>query len=541
MTENGISSFIRRNWEMVFPLAACLLAFVLRWHFLSFYHFPMMIHEQDAVGYMDTARNILQLAPLNMAGRPPGYPLVIALFALLPLKLEYAARLASIFMDAAVVLPLYFLARGYLSRVPSFAVCLLWASFSFALYFSTSPLSQSSYLFYLLSGIILLRQGLEKSDKGRLFVSGGMFALSFLARPEGIVGFACGLLLSLLPLLKRGGHSKKKGVAPLVFLLGFLLLSGPYFVAFHSQLGYWGITAKSEAALKTQDGTLVLNSKGELSKTAQGVSVWKEYYGTLPVFVDAVETNIEAYAAVYFRTFPVWIHLVSLAGFLVIARQRIRALPYLLILPAVLTPNFVVNVSKTHSYLYAAFPLLFISLVAGLSAGCRAVCWGMNRYLSAARVPLYEAASGAAMLIMVGYLSFGAYCLADVSYQDEAEEAYKTEMIYKQAGEFIKANSHKNDVIMTRWGLVGYFADRPVVTLPKGGVREVIEYGRRNGASYLLIDTNSVLSRRQELMELLQPLEGKGVDPSYGLEIVNRNYYPDAGGYVVYRYLPQRS
>ena len=94
---------------------------------------------------------------------------------------------------------------------------------------------------------------------------------------------------------------------------------------------------------------------------------------------------------------------------------------------------------------------------------------------------------------------------------------------------------------MTRWGLVGYFADRPVVTLPKGGVREVIEYGRRNGASYLLIDTNSVLSRRQELMELLQPLEGKGVDQSYGLEIVNRNCYPDAGGYVVYRYLPQRS
>ncbi len=540
MTLNGISNFIRRHGEMVLPLSACLLAFFLRWYFLTTYNFPMMIHEQDAIGYMDTAKNILNLEPLNMAGRPPGYPLVIALLALLPLNFEYAARLASISMDTAVVLPLYFLARGYLSRIQAFAVSLLWATFALALYFSTSPLSQSSYLFYLLSGIVLLRQGQENNSRSRLFASGVMFALSFLARPEGLVGFACALLLCLIPFLKRTGRNKKTALASLAFLFGFLLLSGPFFVAFHSQLGYWGITAKSEAALKGQDGTLVLNSKGELSKTAQGVSVWKEYYGTLPAFIDAVETNIQAYSDVYFRTFPLWVHLVSLAGFLALAWQWTKTLPYILILLAVLMPNFVVNVSKTHSYLYTAFPVMFICIVAGLSAGCQAVCRVIKRRLPAVRPALYEATNGAVVVSVVGYLSVGAYRLADITYQDEAEEAYRTELVYKKPAEYIKAHSLKSDVIMTRWGLVGYFAERPVVTLPKGGVREVIDYGRRNGVSYLLIDTESVLSRRQELTELLQPLGGRGIDPGYGLEVVNRSYYPDVGGYVVYRYLPHR-
>ncbi|MEI6208332.1 MAG: hypothetical protein WCP20_16245 [Desulfuromonadales bacterium] len=89
---------------------------------------------------------------------------------------------------------------------------------------------------------------------------------------------------------------------------------------------------------------------------------------------------------------------------------------------------------------------------------------------------------------------------------------------------------------MTRWGLVGYFADRPVLTLPKGGVKEVIEYGRKNGARFILIDSNSVLSRRQELQELLGPLEGKPVNPAYGIETFYGNYFPDLGGYVIYRY-----
>ena len=540
MPKSGFSNLMTHKWEYILPAGAFLLAFALRYHFLVTYHYPMMIHEQDAVGYMDVAKTILKFHVPGVAGRPPGYPLVIALFSLLPVGLEYAARLASIFMDALTVLPLYALARVYLDRIPAFAVSLLWACFSFSLYFSPSPLSQSSFLCYLLAGIVFLYHGLEHQENRALFWSGLFFALSFLTRPEGIVGFGCGLLLCLMPLFGKK-ITKSTMLLSITFLMGFFLLAGPYFVAFHSEFGYWGITGKTEAALKTQDGVLTLNSKGELDKTGAGESVWKAYYGTLPAFFSAVLLNIKAYFMVFYKTFPLWMHIISLGGMItLLSGRRARLIPYVLILVAVTGPNYIVNVSKTHSYLYSVFPAMFIFFSACFANSAKTAEWAIGKFRSTITPAACRAGLAVVLLLTVSYVAFGFYQEADASYQSPGlvNEAMITENIYKGAGEIIKSNSNTSDVIMTRWGLVGYFADRPVLTLPKGGVKEVIEYGRKHGARFVLIDTVSVLSRRQELRELLDPLAGKAVNPEYRVEVFSSQYFQDLGGYVIYRYLP---
>ncbi|ABQ27924.1 glycosyltransferase family 39 protein [Geotalea uraniireducens] len=529
-----------KKWEYCLPIFACMLAFALRYHFLVTYRYPMMIHEQDAVGYMVVAKNIFQLQPLDTAGRPPGYPLVIALFALLPVDLEYAARLASIFMDALTVLPLFILARIYLSRIPALAVCLLWAFFSFSLIFTTSPLSQSSYLCYLLWGIVLLHQGVEKNGKGWLCGAGILFALSYLARPEGFVGFVCGFLVCLLPLIGKGNFNRKKVAAPLVFLLGFLLLAGPYLISLHNHIGQWALSPLTESHVKTADVVLTLNAKGELKKTGTGGSVWKDYYGTVPVFIDAVWANIKAFSRVYYSTFPIWMHLVSWAGMVILLwGRRAKNFIYMLILLAVTSPNYIVTIPKTHSYIYPIFTVMFVCFIAFFETAAKGVWRVVEKFRPVMKSAVYEAGLSVLLLLVVSYVSFGFYKQADANYQSPelVRQVMLTEKIYKGAGEIIKNNSQKNDVIMTRWGLVGYFADRPVITLPKGGVKEVVDYGRKNGARFLLIDTNSVLSRRQELIELLGPLEGKPVNPAYGIEVLSGNYFPDLGGFVIYRYL----
>jgi hypothetical protein len=539
MPIDRLSSFIRNRWEYLLPLSACLLAFLLRYHFLVTYRYPMMIHEQDAVGYMEKATSLLQLRLPSVTGRPPGYPLIIAVFSLLPVDLEYAARLASIFMDALIVLPLYVIARIYLSRAASLAVCLLWATFSFSLYFSTSPLSQSSYLCYILIGIALLHRGLETSGKGWLIGAGMMFALSFLARPEGIVGFGCGFLICLTQLFGKDRVDRRNFLVPACFLLGFLLLAGPFLVALRAALGYWSVSAGTAAHVKTADVLMTLDARGELQKTGRGLSVWKEYYGTLPVFLGAVWENIRAFSGVYRKTFPLWMHLASGAGVIVLAwRNRWRDLALLLILLAVTAPNFVVNIPKTHSYLYPVFALTFICFAACFDAVARGVCRAAGKSLPVVKPRLLEVSLWGGLLLCVTFIGVTFYRDADAAYQSPGlvREALMTEKIYKDAGEIIKNNSQNNDVIMTRWGLVGYFADRPVITLPKGGVKEVVDYGRKIGARFLLIDTNSVLSRRQELLELLGPLEGKPVNPAYGIEMFTGNYFPEVGGYVIYRY-----
>jgi len=540
MLNPGFSTLKLHTWEYILPGVAFLVAFALRYHFLVTYSYPLMIHEQDAVGYMEVAKSILQLRFPSVIGRPPGYPIVISLFALLPIGLENAARLASVFMDAMIVVPLFFIARIYLSRVGSFAVCLLWACFSFSLVFSPSPLSQSSFLFYLLSGVICLHLGLEKKGLWWLSGAGACMALSYLARPEGMVGFGCGLLICLTPFIEKGGVNKKNLVMPGCFLLGFLLLAAPYLVALHGTFGVWTLSPMSEAHVKTADVILTLNAKGELQKTGSaGFSVWKEHYKTIPLFLGAVWANIQAFAGVYKNTFPTWMLFVSGAGVLSLAWKSSWRNFFLFLIPiAVIVPNFVVSIPKTHSYLYPVFAMTFICFVSGFEVAATGVCRVARLVMPEVRSVILEVSLRGLLLATVFSIAFEFYLIADNNYKSPEliTEVLVTEKIFKGAGEIIKNNSQANDVIMTRWGLVGYFADRPVLTLPKGGVKEVIEYGKKNGARFILIDTKSVLSRRQELRELLGPLEGKLVNPVYGIEAFNSDYFPNIGGYVIYCY-----
>jgi hypothetical protein len=180
---------------------------------------------------------------------------------------------------------------------------------------------------------------------------------------------------------------------------------------------------------------------------------------------------------------------------------------------------------------FICFAFCFDSLVKG-------GVWIAEKFLPTVKSRFIEVFLTTLLFLPTIYVLFMFYQTADNIYQSPGlvREEIKTDKIFKGAGDFIKNNSQANDIIMTRWGLVGYFADRPTLALPKGGVKEVIEYGRINRASFLLIDTKSVLTRRQELEELLGPLEGKPVNPEYGLEILISNYFPDIGGYVIYRY-----
>jgi len=73
------------------------------------------------------------------------------------------------------------------------------------------------------------------------------------------------------------------------------------------------------------------------------------------------------------------------------------------------------------------------------------------------------------------------------------------------------------------------------MVMPKGKIEEVLAEGRKAGARLMLIDTESVSTRRQELKELLGPLYGSEIDPGYGLEVMATRM-TDLGGYVVYRF-----
>ena len=315
MGKVSMRRIVEAGGEWLALTAIFCVAFALRYHFLTAYPHALMLHEQDGISYMGIARGIIEGQPLQSTFKPPFYPFAVAIFARLPVSLELAARLASVTMDALVVFPLYILARGVLSRSASFSAAVLWAFFSFSLFFSPSPLSLSTYLFFLLAGTSLLYLCHEKElSSGWLIPAGAFFAFSYLARPEGIAAFAVGAALSLMYLVRRGKSTKLKAVRFSIFIGGFFSFAAPYMVFLRNHLGYWTFTGKTQVALKGIDGSMTLQGAGMAGVKGSGLALWLEQYGGVAGVIVNTVRNFKGFMETFFATFPLWMFVIVLVG-----------------------------------------------------------------------------------------------------------------------------------------------------------------------------------------------------------------------------------
>lgn len=525
---------------MCAALGLALFAFAMRYWFLYSYPYPLMLHEQDGTAYIYIARDILAFkAPENIF-MPPFYPVVIALFSLLPIKFELAARVASITMDALVVLPLYGLSRIVLPRVATVVVCGLWATFAFCLIFAPSPLSQSTYLCMLLSGIYLLYRAITAERQGWQFLlAGACFACAYLTRPEGLVAVGAGVVLISLAMLQQKDSRRLYGQGMLLFLLGFALFALPFVLLLHARLGHWTFTAKTTVAIKGIDGALTLGKGNAAAK--DGLALWLEQFGGVSGGLRFIWANMQGFLAILARSFKPWMHWFALLGLplLFIGKHFNRRL-FLLLPILVVIPVCIANLPKNHSYIYPLFPLYLLAFVTGLWQLISLVRAGIEKMPITLPPKLAATVFYGLLVVPAGLVATDSYHVAVANYTAD-EIVYQAELskrIFQGAAADLQRISQQQDIVMTRWGLITYFADRPLVSLPKGNIDEVVAHGRQNKVSYLVIDTESVLTRRQELTELLNPLNGGAIDPRFGLQVVATRGFGDLGGYVIYRYLP---
>lgn len=536
MGKMGVWRFLEERGEWFALVAVFCVAFALRYHFLTAYPHALMLHEQDGISYMGIAKGIIEWNPLQSTFKPPFYPFVVAIFARLPVNLEFAARLASISMDALVVFPLYGLARATLSRSASFATAILWSFFSFSLFISPSPLSVSTYLFFLLAGTCLLNLCLENDRHGGwLIPAGACFAFSYLARPEGIAAFACGTALLLVYLL-RGAELKKLKVRLPMFLGGFLFFAVPYMVFLHNHLGYWTFTGKTRVALMGIDGSMTLQGSNLATVKGSGISLWLEQYGGVAGFLANTFKNFKGFMEPFFATFSLWMFVIALVGvFYFLSEKGLRKKLYLLVPLFATVPVYIANLPYTNSYIYPLYPVFFILFTAGVVG----IAKGCLKLAAIAGIPLHNRVIGfvtALLLVLTtGFAAFASFEKADDNYNSQSFifESVRSDF-FRDLGYYINSISDKKDIVMARWSVIPYYADRIVLGLPKGNVDDVLAYGRKNGARFLVIDTASVKSRRQELGELLKPLSGQAVNPSYGLKAVRAESLSVFGGYVLY-------
>ncbi len=534
---NRIAELLRRNApEIMIAAALFVFALAVRIGLLRHYDLPLMLHEQDAVGYMNVARSLRNLTVEGLVTRPPGYPAVIAVCSLFADNFEAAARFASILMDALICVPLYALARRVLSRSGAALAALCWAFFSYALFFSMSPLSQSTWLFFLLGGLSLLAYALDRSGHHHLLLgcSAALFALSYLTRPEGLLGFGFGLvLLAVIPLCRRVPWQSVLKMC-LLYSVVFVLCTAPYFIYLKVQLGSWDVSSKTSAALKGQDGMMILNREGSLPTAGSGLAPWLEHYKSIPDFLNSSAHNFMQFFNQFHAAFPGWLYLLALAGLVMLAVSAPWEALLLSILVLVTLPNYIVNISKTLSYLYSVFPLFFICLVAAVELTGRQIA----RRLPAIPENVPRTTALAAATLLTAWFSYTSFRNAQDTFNDPGlqNEVALTRHVFMDASRFIRGLASGKEVIMTRWGLISYYSGMPTTSLPKGNVDEVLAYGRKNGVRWLLIDSPSVYSRRQELEPLLKPDATETLLKRYGVVPVHAGGVNGLGVYVVYRY-----
>jgi 4-amino-4-deoxy-L-arabinose transferase-like glycosyltransferase len=245
-----VSALLATNWLRLSGLTS--LAFCIRLLMVK-YSWGL---DGDGVWYATLGKNLVAgdfKAGLS-AYWPPLYPFLVGISSLVIHDLEFAGRFVSVLTGSLLVIPVYYLCLRLYGRPAAFVGGLLIATQVLLITASTSLMADATYVFLLISAIVLGLFSLGKA-RGHLFLLTGLaFAASYLVRPEAIAYIGLVTLLALAGRLYNKRVSRKQIILNCVLLLtGFLLLAGPYLFYIHERTGTWTISQKLAGNLSTSE------------------------------------------------------------------------------------------------------------------------------------------------------------------------------------------------------------------------------------------------------------------------------------------------
>jgi len=193
----------------------------------------------------------------------PLYPFFVALFGKMISNYELAGRLVSICFGTILIIPVYLFAEKYLSKKVAWFCSLLIAFFPMLIESSISALTESLYIFMAITGTVLGFLTLQKKSILLAVVTGGLFSLAYLTRPEGFgflivfVGLAAPVLI--YQIIKS--HEYRLIFILLGTIVSFLIISSPYLYYLHQVTGKWTISSKGTTNM--QGSITAMENKGK--------------------------------------------------------------------------------------------------------------------------------------------------------------------------------------------------------------------------------------------------------------------------------------
>ncbi len=463
---------------------------------------PEISHvSYDGVYYVQTARNILAGDGLGWEATifPVLQPILIALLAFVTgiKNLAFVSSCVSEVAGLLLLLWVYLLARDIYGKMPALAAVLLLIPYPHLVAIAGGDTAESLYASLICLSVLTGYRALKSRRMGVFFLAGLSLGLTYLARPEGFVFFLGFFVLSAWTTSREGALKAIKPVA--LVTAGFLLFALPYITFLTKSYGRLIISSKlpyESIAMRAKVYREPMQMQEIEGLTENGRLAWQEYGGSGVVFgyfrkdpgrfirtyLDDLSSELpwnvknssqlDGYPIVY----PLYFWFPAIIGMVLLLRRKETMWVGLLIFCPLLN-MFVYPVFARGFWIYHApyIPLLVILAVGG-------VIYISDRFSTMGlRVPLL-------MVFVAAWIGYSAYVKLTSNPQSVNTIVIK-EIISEEsmkAGEWSRKNLGTNTAFIMDWSrLVCYLGGR-WVPLPAASPECEVDYGRKNGADFLV-------------------------------------------------------
>ncbi len=528
-----MTSFRYRN-SLIVLLAIYIFSLCLGLWALHHYRFVGTDGGMDGVAMAWAGRNLFSGNGFTSRGQPetihsPLYPVLVGLAWKLSGDLEFAGQIVSVIACSLIVAPIFFLGRDMFGGRVALLGALMAAVFPGFIFGATEIRPLALYTLLLTSSAALLYH--SALHPSWLFgLAGGLaIGLSYLTRPEALVLLPLGLIL---PALKKIGNCKAWKpvlVSGAGLMIGFIVVSCPYWNFLHRHLGKWMLSGRTPYTFTPQMSNdwervnfYIYEHQKEFLKD------WEEGGGTTGflwqrrgiIFANLfrnVLSLVDLGSHPQARKLPVNRHVINVAVaatillLILIAVRRLTAVRWRFrdtFLLLFLGTSFLYQIFTVVEirYCYFFLPLLLILLADG--------CETWRQRCSRSRTPLAAILGWAPAFVILIVMTAGSLYLIPRKIEGVPYE-------YKILGLWMRDNlpGVGKSLVMSRKMGVPFYSDSGHALIHPGTRREALEFAQSRGADYLVIDEWTIPQTRPALSQLLdESMDHWGLEKLHSVE-----------------------
>ena len=454
---------------MILALAIAVAALALRLAVAE----SLPVIDADGVAYVTIARQFQETGSPFHPLFHPLYPICIGLIQPLVGDWETTARLVSAIFGALMIVPAFVLARAVVGRHAAILAVMLIAVHPGLVLNSASVLCEATYTFLIVSGVLVARQGLVAGPRSLVTLSGLVFGLAYLVRPEG-AAYLVGLIAAVIVLVVKR-HRTLGQLLPWASgaALLFVAVATPYVLYLTEAWGHFTPSGKI--------GHNLTMAMGGVTKPSP-----------MPVRIVENAVLLEKYALP--ELLPGLLILLVLPG--VLARTKTPGWLWRDgVLLAAAVPPFAALAFHIEARIFLPILPFILPFVAV------GVLWSVVTVLDAQRAWRW---SIVVVLLLVVVLVPSA--LRPIVRPDAGAA------LYRQAARWVADTQPPDALLLDRKPFIGFYSGRPWAPLPRVGRNELLAAARDVGARLVVLDSRELAVDRPRLLPLLWGPPPSGFD-----------------------------